>query len=174
MLHAPFSNGQLAGLEILLRQKLCNLYCVQGSTLAYVVSHYPKVEPIFNGSVLSDSAHQGLVDTRRMQWHWINSFIWIVHHSYPWGLNKQNSGFFGGNLPFGLDVHGLRVTIEYRDPHGGRAHPDGLIFHYFLGFMDHFHFFFSIAIFEKTADVGEAVEGNSVWINLRFGFLKVE
>ena len=64
------------------------------------------------------------------------------------------------------------MAIEDRNAHGGSAYPNVGILHDFMGLMDHFHLFFSIAIFQKAADMGKAVKGNPVRIDLGCNFLE--
>ena len=77
-----------------LDQKFCDLHCVEGGTLADIIGYDPKVEPIFDRDVFSNPSHQGVVDAGCFRWHWIDSFIRIVHHPNPGSLKKQNPCLF--------------------------------------------------------------------------------
>ena len=63
------------------------------------------------------------------------------------------------------------MAIVNRNTHCGSGHPDIVVMHDLVGFVDHFHFFLGIAVVQKIVDMGQAVVGDRVWVKLVFGAL---
>ena len=66
------------------------------------------------------------------------------------------------------------MTDKDRNPNrrGGDLH--GRIHEYFLGFIDHFHFFFRITAGQKLIDVRQTIKGNLVRVDFGVHFAKTQ
>ena len=72
-----------------------------------------------------------------------------------------------------LDIDRFGVAIEDRHPHRCGGHPDGIVLHDLLRLVDHLHLFFGVTVVQEDVDMGEAVEGDLMGIDLLLDLLLV-
>ena len=145
--------------EVALDEFFGDLHGVEGGALADIVGHDPHIQAVFDAFVFADAAHEHFVFTGGVHGQRVEVGAGIVHDLHAGGLGEEDAGLGGGELLFGLDVHGFGVAVEHGHAHAGGGNADVRIEH-LMRFVHHLHFFLGVVVVHEDVDVGKAVEGD--------------
>ena len=91
----------------------------------------------------------------------------IVLYDDSRGVLEQFHNVFQFKRFFQFDVDGFAVGIEYRNSYGSSSYLDIIVAQDLVGFVDHLHFFFCVAVVGEHVDVRQTVACNRVSVSLQ-------
>ena len=133
---------------------LGDLYRIQGCPFQDVIGDNPEVDASVDGLILANTADQGFEFAGAISGQRIDTFFRGINKFDSGSISQQRFDFLSAYFLFSLNIYRLRMAEVDRYPDCSGCYSNGGILKDLSGFIDHFHFFFGIAVFKKAIDLG--------------------